>query len=54
VEGRNRPRPQTGEIGLVPPITALEYLPRINKASGPPGAKTSVHSRRPAKRGRKA
>jgi quercetin dioxygenase-like cupin family protein len=32
------------EIGPVPPIHASEYLLRINHASGPPGAKTSVHS----------
>ena len=32
------------EIGPVPRITAPEYLLRINHASGPPGAKTKVHS----------
>jgi hypothetical protein len=32
------------EIGPVPPITAPEYLLRINYGSGPPGAKTPVHS----------
>jgi hypothetical protein len=32
------------EIGPVPPITAPEYLLRINKAGGPPGAKTPVHT----------
>jgi hypothetical protein len=32
------------EIGPIPPITAPEYLLRINHASGPPGAKTPVHS----------
>lgn len=32
------------EIGPVPPITAPEYLLRINLASGPPGAQTPVHS----------
>ena len=32
------------EIGPVPPITAPEYLLRINHASGPPGAKTLVHT----------
>lgn len=31
------------EIGPVPPITAPEYLLRINTGSGPPGAKTPVH-----------
>jgi hypothetical protein len=32
------------EIGPVPPITAPEYLLRINHASGQPGAKTPVHT----------
>lgn len=32
------------EIGPVPVIEAPEYLLRINHASGPPGAKTPVHS----------
>jgi hypothetical protein len=32
------------EIGPVPPITAPEYILRINHAFGPPGAKTSVHT----------
>ena len=32
------------EIGPVPPITATDYLLRINYVSGPPGAKTAVHS----------
>ena len=32
------------EIGPVPPITAPEYLLRINHAVGPPGAKTPVHT----------
>jgi len=32
------------EIGPVPPIAAPEYLLRINRASGPPGAKTRTHS----------
>ena len=32
------------EIGPVPPITAPEYLLRVNYGSGPPGAKTPVHS----------
>ena len=32
------------EIGPVPPITAPEYLLRINYGSGPPGAKTPQHS----------
>jgi hypothetical protein len=32
------------EIGPVPPVTAPEYLLRINHASGPPGARTPPHS----------
>lgn len=32
------------EIGPVPPLSAPEYLLRINHASGPPGARTPVHS----------
>ncbi|MGB6443981.1 MAG: cupin domain-containing protein [Xanthobacteraceae bacterium] len=32
------------EIGPVPPTSAPEYLLRVNYGSGPPGAKTPVHS----------
>jgi hypothetical protein len=32
------------EIGPVPPITAPEYLLRINNTGGAPGAKTPVHT----------
>src|SRR5918994_7283736 len=32
------------EIGPVPPVTASEYLLRVNNGSGPPGAKTPVHT----------
>lgn len=35
---------KVAEIGSVPPITAPEYLLRVNHGSGPPGAKTPVHS----------
>lgn len=35
---------KVAEIGPVPPITAPEYLLRANYGSGPPGAKTPVHS----------
>jgi len=35
---------KVAEIGPVPPITAPEYLLRINYGSGPPGAKTPIHS----------
>jgi hypothetical protein len=32
------------EVGPVPPIAASEYLLRINRASGPVGVKTPVHT----------
>ena len=35
---------KVAEIGPVAPIQAGEYLLRINHASGPPGAKTPVHT----------
>lgn len=35
---------RVAEIGPVPPIAAPVYLLRINHASGPPGARTAVHS----------
>ena len=35
---------EVAEIGPVPPITAPEYLLRINYGSGPAGAKTPQHS----------
>jgi hypothetical protein len=35
---------EVAEIGPVPPLTAPEYLLRVNYGSGPPGAKTPVHS----------
>jgi quercetin dioxygenase-like cupin family protein len=35
---------KVAEVGPVPPITAPEYLLRLNYGSGPPGAKTPVHS----------
>jgi len=35
---------KVAEVGPVPPVTAPEYLLRVNHASGPPGAKTSVHT----------
>jgi hypothetical protein len=35
---------KVSEVGPVPPLTAPEYLLRINRATGPPGAKTSIHS----------
>src|SRR5262249_37171192 len=34
---------KVAEIGPVPPISAPEYLLRINSASGPPGVKTPIH-----------
>ncbi len=35
---------KVAEIGPVPPITAHEYLLRVNYGYGPPGAKTPMHS----------
>jgi quercetin dioxygenase-like cupin family protein len=35
---------KVAEIGPIAPISASRYLLRINEASGPPGAVTSVHS----------
>lgn len=35
---------KVAEIGPVPPISAPEYLLRINSSGGPPGAKTPVHT----------
>jgi quercetin dioxygenase-like cupin family protein len=35
---------KVAEIGPVPPISAPEYLLRVNQGSAPPGAKTPVHS----------
>jgi hypothetical protein len=32
------------EIGPLPPISANEYLLRVNRGGGPPGAKTMVHT----------
>jgi hypothetical protein len=42
--GSTRGGSKVVEIGPVPPITAPEYLLRINNAGGPPGAKTPVHT----------
>ncbi|HUC12343.1 MAG TPA: cupin domain-containing protein [Stellaceae bacterium] len=35
---------KVAEIGPLPPISAPEYLLRINRAGGPPGAKTPIHT----------
>jgi hypothetical protein len=43
-KGASRGGSKIAEIGPVPPIAAPEYLLRINRAGGPPGAKTRVHS----------
>jgi hypothetical protein len=32
------------EIGPLPPFSANEYLLRVNRAGGPPGAKTPIHT----------
>ena len=42
--GSTRDGSKIVEIGPVPPITAPEYLLRINNAGGPPGARTPVHT----------
>lgn len=42
--GSTRGGSKVVEIGPVPPITASEYLLRINNAGGAPGAKTPVHT----------
>ena len=35
---------EVAEVGPVPPLSAPEYLLRVNYGSGPPGAKTPIHS----------
>jgi quercetin dioxygenase-like cupin family protein len=35
---------EVAQIGPVPPISAPEYLLRVNSAGGPPGVKTPVHT----------
>ncbi len=35
---------KVAEIGPVPPLSAPEYLLRVNYGNGPPGAKTPIHS----------
>jgi mannose-6-phosphate isomerase-like protein (cupin superfamily) len=35
---------KVADIGPVPPITAHEYLLRLNNSGGPPGATTPVHT----------
>jgi hypothetical protein len=42
--GATRGGTKVVEIGPLPPINASEYLLRINRAGGPPGAKTPVHT----------
>lgn len=42
--GATRGGSKVVEIGPVPPINASEYLLRINRAGGAPGAKTPVHT----------
>lgn len=42
--GATRGGSKVVEIGPVPPIKASEYLLRINRAGGSPGAKTPVHA----------
>jgi quercetin dioxygenase-like cupin family protein len=35
---------KVAEVGPVPPLSAPEYLLRINQSSGPPGARTAQHT----------
>ena len=42
--GATRGGSKVVEIGPVPPINASEYLLRVNRAGGSPGAKTPVHT----------
>lgn len=42
--GATRGGTKVAEIGPVPPISATEYLLRVNRAGGSPGAKTAVHT----------
>ncbi len=35
---------KVAEVGPIPRVSALQYLLRINDASGPPGSVTAVHS----------
>ena len=35
---------KVAEIGPLPPVSAPEYLLRVNHGSGPPGSKTPVHT----------
>lgn len=35
---------KVAEIGPLPPLSAPEYLLRVNAGGGPPGAKTPIHS----------
>jgi hypothetical protein len=35
---------KVAEIGPIPPVSAPEYLLRINNTGGPPGVKTPVHT----------
>jgi hypothetical protein len=43
-DGATRGGSKVAEVGPVPEIKAPEYLLRINRGSGPPGAKTPVHT----------
>jgi hypothetical protein len=44
-KGRSTPgASKVAEIGPVPPVSAPEYLLRVNHAGGPPGARTPAHT----------
>lgn len=42
--GATRGGTKMAEVGPVPPLSAPEYLLRVNYGSGPPGAKTPIHT----------
>jgi quercetin dioxygenase-like cupin family protein len=42
--GSSRGGSKVAEVGPVPPISAPEYLLRLNSANGAPGVKTPVHT----------
>jgi hypothetical protein len=43
-DGKTQGATPVAEIGPLPPVTAQEYLLRVNHGSGPPGSKTPVHT----------
>jgi hypothetical protein len=43
-DGSTRGGTKVAEIGPLPPISASEYLLRVNRAGGAPGTKTAIHT----------